>query len=210
MTIPFFSVIITTYQRAHLIERALRSLLEQTEGDWEAIVVDDGSTDGTEHIVQRYAADDARIRYVRVDHGGSAKARNAGVRTARGLFVTFLDSDDAYMPDHLSSRHAMLLAYSTVQLLHGGVEVVGDPYVIDKDDHGRRIHINDCVVGGTFVIRRSLFETIGLFDEVDYAEDTLFYERAEREGVVIARTDHPTYIYHRDAPDALTKNHGQT
>lgn len=210
MTIPFFTVIITTYERAHLIERALRSLLGQTEQDWEAIVVDDGSTDGTEHIVQRYAADDARIRYVARDHGGSAAARNAGVHASRGLFVTFLDSDDAYAPDHLASRRAMLLAYPSVLLLHGGVDVVGDPFVIDKDDPSRRIHVNDCVVGGTFVIRRTLFDEIGVFDEVPYAEDTLFFERAEKSNVVIARTDHPTYIYHRDSPDALTRTYGQT
>jgi len=66
------------------------------------------------------------------------------------------------------------------------------------------------LVGGTFVIRRTLFDEIGVFDEVPYAEDTLFFERAERLNVVIARTDHPTYIYHRDSPDALTRTYGQT
>ncbi len=210
MTIPFFSVIICTFQRAHLIERALLSLQQQIEEDWEALIIDDGSTDGTDHIVQRYGEADPRIRYVTKDHEGSAAARNSGIKLARGLFVTFLDSDDEYEPDHLSSRRAMLLAYSMVQLLHGGVRVVGDEMVIDKDDPTKKIHVNDCIVGGTFVVRRTLFDRVGGFDVVPYAEDTLFYERCTRRGVVIARTDHPTYIYHRDSPDSLTNTYGQT
>jgi len=210
MVIPFFTVILCTYQRADLIERALLSLLAQTEEDWEAVIVDDGSTDGTEHIIQRYGQADPRFRYVSKDHDGSARARNRGIDEARGLFVTFLDSDDAYKPDHLSTRRGMLLAYPTVQFLHGGVEVVGQPWVIDKDNPTVKIHVNDCVVGGTFVIRRTLFAEIGRFDEVSYAEDTLFYQRAEQHGVIIARTDHPTYLYYRDNPDSLTHTYGQT
>ena len=210
MTIPFFTVIICTYQRAHIIERALRSLRYQAEDDWEAIIVDDGYTDETEHIVQRYGEADPRFRYVSKEHEGTAQARNRGVSEARGLFVTFLDSDDEYESDHLSSRRAMLLAYPTVQLLHGGVRVIGNDMVIDKNNPDAKIHVNDCVVGGTFIIRRSLFDTIGLFDEIPYAEDAAFFERAEKRAAVIARTDHPTYIYYRDDMDTLTNTYGQT
>lgn len=210
MTIPFFTVIICTYQRAHVIERALTSLRQQVEEDWEAIIVDDGSTDGTDHIVQRYGERDPRFRYVCKEHEGTAKARNRGVSEARGLFVTFLDSDDEYEPDHLSSRRAMLLAYPEVKLLHGGVRVIGDEMVIDKNEPTRKISVNECVVGGTFVIRRALFDEIGHFDELPYAEDAAFYERAENRGVTIARTDHPTYIYYRDEQDSLTNTYGQT
>ncbi len=210
MYVPFFTVIVCTYQRAHLIGRALESLCAQTETDWEAIVVDDGSTDGTEHIVQKYAQENPRIRFASKDHEGSAAARNFGIEHSKGLFVTFLDSDDEYAPDHLASRRAMLLGYPTVQLLHGGVTVVGSPWVIDKDNPSEQIHIDNCVVGGTFMIRRSLFSEIGLFDVVPYAEDTLFYERVVEYGAPTAKTDHPTYIYHRDSPDALTVTYGKT
>lgn len=210
MTIPFFTVIICTYQRAHIIERALDSLLGQTEEDWEAVVIDDGSTDDTEHIIQRYGQADPRFRFVTKAHEGSAQARNRGIAESRGLFVTFLDSDDAYKADHLASRRGMLLADPTVQLLHGGVEVIGDPWVINKDDASVKIHVNDCVVGGTFVIRRTLFSEIGAFDAVPYAEDAMFHERAIKHGVIMARTDHPTYVYYRDGQDTLTFTHGQT
>lgn len=210
MNIPFFSVIMCTYQRAGLIRRAIESLLAQTEGDWELLVVDDGSTDGTDHIVQKYGALDRRIRFIPQMHGGSARARNAGVAEARGLFVTFLDSDDEYEPDHLASRRNMLLSFPAIQLLHGGVLIRGDEYVIDKNNPNKKIHLSECVVGGTFVIRRSVFDEIGAFDLVPYAEDALFFERASTRGITIAQTDHPTYIYHRDTPDALTVTYGTT
>lgn len=210
MNVPFFSIIMCTYQRAALIPRAIDSLRAQSESDWELLVVDDGSTDDTEHIVQKYGAMDRRIRYIRQGHGGSARARNTGITEASGLFVTFLDSDDEYAPEHLYSRRQMLLSFPAIQLLHGGVLIIGDEYVIDKNDPTVKIHLSECVVGGTFVVRRSVFADIGGFDLVPYAEDALFFERASTKGIMIAQTDHPTYIYHRDSPDALTVTYGTT
>jgi glycosyltransferase involved in cell wall biosynthesis len=210
MHVPFFSVVICTYQRGHLIDRAISSLLEQVETDWEAVIVDDGSTDNTPQVVQKYIDTGAPIRYFRHDHCGVARSRNAGIALSRGLFVTFLDSDDEYLPDHLSSRHAMLLQEPSIWLLHGGVEIVGDAYVRDRHDPSILIHLDDCVIGGTFVIRRDLFSTLGPFAEIQYADDAEFFERAARAGTVIAKTDHPTYRYYRDTPDALTRTHGTT
>lgn len=102
----------------------------------------------------------------------------------------------------------MLLENDHVRFIHGGVTIVGDPYVVDMYDSSKKVHIDDCIVGGTFVIRRDVFDEIGFFDEVDYADDTLFYNRAGEEGLVIAKTDHPSYIYHRDTPDQATSTHG--
>lgn len=207
---PFFSVIICTYNRAGLLPRALDSLIAQTETDWEAIVVDDGSTDDTATIVQRYAAAHRTIRGLYHTNRGTGLSRNAGLQVSTGLFVTFLDSDDEYLPDHLASRKRMLLDHPMVEFLHGGVDIIGTPYVADKDDPTKSIHIAECAVGGTFVIRRDVLTALGGFDAVRYADDAMLHERASNEGVVIARTDHPTYIYHRDTPDSLCSNHGQT
>ena len=210
MHVPFFSVIICTFQRASLISRALDSLHCQDETDWEAIIVDDGSTDSTPTVLQKYTVADARIRYFHREHAGVARSRNYGISQARGLFVTFLDSDDEYCNDHLSSRHQMLLANPEVLLLHGGVEIIGDSMVRDRHDPSQMIHLDECVIGGTFVIRRDLFQQLGTFSEIDYADDAEFFERAASAGVCIARTDHPTYRYHRDTQDALTRTYGTT
>lgn len=97
-----FSVVIPTHNRAHLIRRAIDSVLAQTYADFELIVVDDGSVDGTADVVQAVA--DERLRFVRLRRNlGVCAARDAGVRVARGSHVTFLDSDDELLPRKLEA-----------------------------------------------------------------------------------------------------------
>lgn len=205
---PFFSVIVCTFNRAGLLPRALDSVLAQVEVDWEVVIVDDGSTDDTVQTIQKYAETDPRIRsIVHETNRGTSAARNTGIGAANGLFVTFLDSDDAYDPEHLSSRKMMLLQHPGLHVLHGGVTVIGDPWVVDRHDPTKRIHLDDCVVGGTFVVRKDVFDTLGGFASIPYADDAEFMDRAERAGLMIAKTDHPTYIYHRDTPDQITSTY---
>ncbi len=208
LVMPFFSVIICTYNRAHVLPRALDSLLVQTEEDWEAIIVDDASADNTYAVVQNYVQDHANVRYVKTQgqkNLGVAAARNVGIRNAKGVWVTFLDSDDAYEPDHLASRKLLLMNNKNVQMLIGGCRVVGDPWVIDMHDRERYVHVDECVIGGTFFVRREVFDVIGMFPEGAYADDTLFYEKAAAFGIVIARTDVKSYVYYRDGMDSETK-----
>ena len=100
---PAVTVIIPTYNRAHLVGRAIESVLSQTFHDWELIVVDDASTDNTKEAV--YGFRDSRIRYLfhEVRRGGSA-ARNTGISEARGEYVAFLDSDDEWLPTKLKKQ----------------------------------------------------------------------------------------------------------
>lgn len=201
LVMPFFSIIICTYNRAHLLPRALDSLLAQTEEDWEAIIVDDASADNTHAVVQNYMQDNANIRYVKTQgekNLGVAAARNVGVRNAKGAWVTFLDSDDAYETNHLATRKSLLMNNINVQMLIGGCRVVGNPWVIDMRDRERYVHVDECVIGGTFFIRRDVFDVIGMFPEGMYADDTLFYEKASAFGIAIARTDVKSYVYYRD------------
>lgn len=96
-------MVIPTFDRAHLLPRAINSVLAQSVHDWELILVDDGSTDNTAAIVAKLT--DRRIRYVRhqANRGGSA-ARNTGMRVARGNYVAFLDSDDEWLPEKLEKQ----------------------------------------------------------------------------------------------------------
>lgn len=97
-----FSVIIPTYNRSNFIGSALDSVLEQTYPTWECIVVDDGSTDDTAHIVQSYSEQDERIRYIYQENAERSAARNKGILNADGEWICFLDSDDLYEPNYLS------------------------------------------------------------------------------------------------------------
>lgn len=97
---PFFSIVIPAYNRAGLVGRAIESCLGQDWRDFEVIVVDDGSTDGTSEAVQRY--DDPRVRLVAHEvNRGACPARNTGVDAALGEWIVFLDSDDELLPGAL-------------------------------------------------------------------------------------------------------------
>ncbi len=101
------SVVIPTYNRAHLVPRAVASALANVEPGDEVIVVDDGSTDGTEEALGPYRD---RIRLLRGEHAGAGAARNLGIAAARGALVAFLDSDDEWMPDKLALQRALFQA----------------------------------------------------------------------------------------------------
>ena len=98
---PFYSVIIPTYNRAKLISEAIKSVLEQTFKDWELIIVDDGSTDNTKETVQKFY--DERIKYHYQENQERSAARNTGIDLATGDYLCFLDSDDYYLENHLQS-----------------------------------------------------------------------------------------------------------
>lgn len=98
---PLVSVILPTYNRATTLERSIRSVLDQTFTDFELIVVDDGSTDGTREFLGRYEGVD-NVRVVLSGKGGASAARNLGARHARGTYLAFHDSDDAWVPHKLA------------------------------------------------------------------------------------------------------------
>lgn len=103
---PFFSIVVPTYNRAKLIERPVRSVIDQTFQDWELIIVDDGSTDDTEAIISAYH--EKRIRYYYKKREERSIARNFGVSVAKGEYLCFLDSDDYYLPNHLETHFQLI------------------------------------------------------------------------------------------------------
>jgi hypothetical protein len=164
---PAVSVLVPTYQRREFVCRAVRSVFAQHYGDWELIVVDDGSTDGTEEALRRFGP---TLRYLWQENRGVSSARNAGLRLARGDIVAFLDSDDRWLPDHLQTVVAMLEQHpeavlaSTGPFFHfRGRNRVQDARVVDA----LPLQLVDNWVGypsGAAVRRESLL-AVGGFDE---------------------------------------------
>jgi glycosyltransferase involved in cell wall biosynthesis len=102
---PAVSIVLPTYNRAPLLGRSLRSVLAQSFEEFEVIVVDDGSTDGTAEVVAGFV--DPRVRYFKLArNAGAAAARNAGIGLARGKFLAFQDSDDEWVPSKLAKQMA--------------------------------------------------------------------------------------------------------
>ncbi len=137
---PTFSIVIPVYNRAAPLARALGSVFVQSDQDFEVIVVDDGSVDAPETVVD--ALGDPRVRLVRQANRGGGAARNAGIDAARGEFVAFLDSDDIFMPRHLERMRRLLsgteatVGYAPVLVDRGiGRTIVKPPRAIGADEH---------------------------------------------------------------------------
>src|SRR5687767_8549903 len=99
------SVIIPTYNRGYIIKPTIESVLAQTYGNFEIIVVDDGSTDDTRTVIEQFGA---RVRYLYQPNAGLAAARNTGLGAARGEFIAFQDSDDTWVPWKLEAQMALM------------------------------------------------------------------------------------------------------
>ncbi|MGH7355034.1 MAG: glycosyltransferase [Candidatus Rokuibacteriota bacterium] len=168
------TLVIATYNHARFLPEALASALAQTLPP-EIVVVDDGSTDDTPAVLARYAD---RVRVLRVDHGGLAVARNAGLAAARGRFVAFLDADDLLDPAKLETQAAILesepeLGWTFCDVRIEDVET-GDATTasvrFDYAHHRLDGWIFPALVGGNFIpamaplVRRSLLERAGGFD----------------------------------------------
>lgn len=94
------SIILPTYNREHMVGKAIESVLKQSYTDFELIIIDDGSTDKTEQVIASY--NDKRIRYYRMqENGGQSKARNRGMQMAKYDYLAFEDSDDLWRPEKL-------------------------------------------------------------------------------------------------------------
>jgi len=202
---PFISVIVPVYNRRSLLPRALRSLEAQTFRDFEVLIVDDGSEDGLEQDIARWISQHRWWRYLKHANRGVAWSRNAGIRAAFGEYVTFLDSDDEYLPDHLELRVKFMQQHPEVDVIHGGVELVGPEerhWVEDAYHPGRKIHISACCVGATLFGKRSVFLKAGGFPLVSYSSESRLLERLERH-FVVRRVDFPTYRYHTEGDDRL-------
>ena len=169
------TVIIPSYNRAHCIEKAIRSALAQTVSDAEILIADDGSTDDTEGVVSGLGS--PRVRYVRQQNAGCSSARNFGVSHARSRYVAFLDSDDEWDPQWLAVALAALESEPAVGAVYASLERVdADGHttgVFDVSVGGRYREasvsyvLQQCagLLGSNVVARRDLVVGIGGWDE---------------------------------------------
>jgi len=200
---PLVSIILPSFNRADLLPRAVDSVYRQTEKSFELIVIDDGSTDNTFDIINRYLENHENIRYVKQQNMKLPIALNVGIKLAAGKYITFLGSDDLYKPEHLKTRVEYLENNPDVDMLHGGVEIIGNKFVKDKNNLSKMISIEDCAVGGTFFGKRNVFTELDGFKNIAYSEDSEFLERAEKRFKIEKYSEHKTYVYYRDSEDSI-------
>ena len=199
------SIILCTYNRASLLPRAITSVLNQTYTDIELIIIDDGSTDRTSAVVNKFRNKDKRIHYFFQQNKGLAKARNAGLRKARGYYITFVDSDDEYDGSHIEKRVHYMIAHPSVDMIHGGMTLLGPRskhYVLDINTPTKKIHLRHCHVGGTFFFKRSILAVVKNFKTLPFGEDFNFFTRVEQ-SFTVRKVAYPTYLYHLDSDNRL-------
>lgn len=172
-TLPNVSVIIPTYNRANLIKRSIDSILDQTYTDFEIIIVDDGSTDNTNEIIEQYT--DERIRYIRHKiNKGAPGAMNTGIKNSKGDFLSFQGSDDKWLPEKLQKEMLIFKESSSdVGVVYSGIwsiEKNERKYKPDSNIQKKEGRIHNELLKGNFVnglssIKKECFEKCGLFDE---------------------------------------------
>jgi glycosyltransferase involved in cell wall biosynthesis len=193
------SVVTPVFNMGRTLLRAFESLKAQT-GRWQHIIVDDGSSDDTPCVVEAIAQDSRVIR-ARTANRGIGAALNTGLELATGDFVAFLDADDEYLPNHLSSHLTAASQYPEVDIFWGGLEVIADSpddlLVPDLAAGYGFISIHECVAQGTLFVRRTVFDTLRFAADRRYWHDYDFVARA-RGRFNIRRLHEPTYRYYRN------------
>jgi len=204
---PFFSVIIPVYNRAHVLGRALQSVLAQTCQDFEIVVVDDGSSDDPAAVISQF--NDARILYIRQKNRGGGVARNTGIDAARGRFITPLDSDDEFLPHHLERMKALLdgttdlVGYARVLVDRGnGKSLLKPPRAVRSGEHMATYLLADrgFVPTITVGVPRAVAQRVRYPEYLRFAEDTDFALRLYLAGCRFQMLEEPHAIWH-DLPD---------
>ncbi len=204
------SVVIPTHNRKNLLRRALFSVFSQSLQPDEIIVIDDGSTDGTEAMV---VAEFPAVEFVRQGHSGVSSARNLGIKLSQSEWVAFLDSDDEWMPDKLSWQAKMLVLNSESNICHcDEVWLRNGIRVNPKAKHRKRggsiyqYCLPLCAISpSAVVIHRSIFERVGGFDEtLPVCEDYEMWLRICA-GHLVEYVDRPLVIKHGGHDDQLSR-----
>ena len=169
---PAVSVVIATHNYGRYLPAALDSALGQTDRDFEIVVVDDGSTDDTPTVIQSYLHE-PRLTYQRTERRGQPKAKNLGIRLARGPLIAFLDADDVWLPAKLERQVPLFdgepdlgVVYSRRLLVdEEGFELEYAQPSLHRGWVLSRIFRSNFVCFSSSVVRRRVFEAVGGFDE---------------------------------------------
>ncbi|RKY89923.1 glycosyltransferase family 2 protein [candidate division KSB1 bacterium] len=174
---PDVSVIIPTYNRTDLVCNAVDSVLAQTFSNYELIVVDDGSTDGTEKKLRKYSG---KLKYIYQNNRGVSSARNRGIRESSSEYICFLDSDDLWKKrkleiqfDEMKKNPEFHISYTDEIWIRNGLRV--NPRKKHKKFSGDLFEksLEMCIISASSVmIKREIFDKVGYFDEnLEVCED---------------------------------------
>jgi glycosyltransferase involved in cell wall biosynthesis len=200
------SIIMATYNRASLVHKSINSVLQQTNPNWQLIIVDDGSSDNTFEVISNYTNDKRIICHTYNKNRGPSYARNIGVRLSNNEYVAFLDDDDKLVPDAVNQ---MLTCINEDMGLHWGHFFV----CLDADSHqkiGKWPMDNSVITYADVLLNRYYGEAIPLvkrqsFEYYEFCEEFMGYERILWYSILkylgpIKMHDKPLRLYSQDTP----------
>jgi glycosyltransferase involved in cell wall biosynthesis len=209
---PKVSVIIPTYQRAHLVSQAIESVLAQTYSDYEIIVVNNGSTDNTTEVLSQFGN---KIRVIHIqENKGSSFARNLGMNASNGRYLAFLDDDDLWLPNKLEKQIPYLDSHSNIGLIYSNVFFF-DEKGLETQSFAQKLNIHTFeqswsmfirfpIPFVTAVMRRECLNEVGGFDQTTLPCDD--YDLCMR---IVEK--YPVYFlnevlaYYRLSPDSYSR-----
>lgn len=172
------SVIIPTYNRAKILPRAIKSVLNQSFEDFELIVVDDGSTDKTKEIVQTFQKKDLRVKYIwQKNSGAPARPKNRGIREAKGEYLAFLDDDDEWEKEKLEEQIRLFESQRNLGFVGCDILIINErgerkelkeykiPKYSPKIFFERLLERNFLLTSSSIMVKKEIFNEIGFFDE---------------------------------------------
>jgi glycosyltransferase involved in cell wall biosynthesis len=191
---PLVSIIVPVYNGEKYLSEAIDSILSQTYHPTEIIIVDDGSTDGSAEIAQRFSSP---VKYCYQTNAGTGAARNRGIELAQGSFFAFLDADDIWLQDKLKIQMAAFYDNPETEIVFGYVKQFYSP---ELDDGTRsKLRCTDEAMRGflpcTMLIKREAFYKVGLFEtNWRLGQDVSWIMRAREQGLRQVMLPHLVYM----------------
>jgi GT2 family glycosyltransferase len=217
---PRVSIIMPAYNAGDFIGESINSALSQTFADWELVVVEDGSTDGTAEVVEEFACRDKRIKLLRQANGGQAHARNSGLNQARGSLIAFLDADDLWVPEKLELQIAVIereevdLVFSCGWMFRDG-EISRTqrsfPTICGSfagDEFMRSMLVSNRIPIPSVLVRRDVVNGIGGFNEdlrFKSSEDYELWLRLVKHGATFYGMSEPLFYYRQHNKSATSQ-----
>jgi glycosyltransferase involved in cell wall biosynthesis len=182
-----FSIVMPVFNRAHFLPRAINSILTQTYGEWELIVIDDGSTDAIDDVMKFYATD-TRITYLKqIGHFERVRAQNLGFKKCTGNWQTWLDSDDVFLPTYLETVNAAIYKYGDFDVCNFGAIVIHDDFNVtfrptfkpERKGEGHVSFPSGDIGAGSFVYKTEVWNSLKYFGETHFPEVNDPYQFAD-------------------------------
>jgi len=191
---PLVSVVIPVFNGERFLREAVESVLAQKYSSLEIIIVDDGSTDGSSAVARSFSE---TVRYLYQANQGPAAARNRGIEHAQGSLIAFADADDLWPSEKLEMQLPYLINDAAIEIVMGRIQQVRLSKTVNGQTQAEELAEPAFSVNlGSAVIKKSVFERVGLFDEsMRYSEDVDWFMRAREAGAAIVTIDAVTLLY---------------